>query len=158
LHCPTCNYDLRGSHVERDIYRCPECGAITNREAIRLASRGGVWRSLSFTRMILFAILTFPLVALIHFLLKYSQDLFLHFFAIVAIFVVGLVGSMRWADAPWRVRVIFAIGLAMSISVGFLFSREYVKPVSGLLFVGWFLGFDIWAAIRGYEVASRRIW
>ena len=32
--CPNCSYDLRGVPVVEGLYRCPECGCVSNLETI----------------------------------------------------------------------------------------------------------------------------
>src|SRR5262247_1279774 len=60
LKCPMCGYDLRGSLVQGDLFRCPECGARTDISGIVSAFTAQQYRQ---RQMLMFAFTVLLLIA-----------------------------------------------------------------------------------------------
>jgi len=148
LKCPMCGYDLRGSLVEGDLFRCPECGGRTDISQIVNAFSAQQYRQ---RQMLMFAFTVLLLVAAATIgkgILDKLHITGMGLFGFCMLAVILWLSSLRWATAPWVTRVVFALGgaslmvLDTSIGAGRL-----------LLFVPimiWFVGFHIWALRQGY--------
>jgi hypothetical protein len=148
LKCPTCGYDLRGSSVEGDLFRCPECGAFTNIKAIvdehgrrQDRQRQALW--FGFFALVLVAAVTFaPRIEFI----RRSFD-GIGIFAVSALAFILWLSSLRWESAPWKFRLLFAVGGGLTV---LLFASHGSHRLTMVPLLAWWIAFHIWAAARGY--------
>ena len=143
-----CGYDLRGSLVQNDLFRCPECGARTDIGGIVNAFTAQQYRQ---RQMLMFAFTVLLLVAAVTMgrgILDKFNISGLGLFGFCMLAVVLWLGSLRWATAPSATRLVFALGGASLMVVDASIGADRL-----LLFVPilvWFVGFHIWALHRGY--------
>jgi len=143
LKCPMCGYDLRGSLGEDDRFRCPECGAHTNAQAIidehaqRQHHQKQVLWFASFVMALLVFLTVAPTISFLH-----DEMNVLGIFAVAAIAFILWLSSLQWVSAPLNFRLLFAGGGGALV---FLCVASGADRLATFLLLIWCIAFYIWA-------------
>jgi hypothetical protein len=150
LRCPTCGYDLRGTHVQGRVFRCPECGAITDTLAIVEHHRERRRSTRHLLAGLGFAAALFVGLILARPFFRGRGDLS----AVLTIFAVATLlfwaQTVTWIDAPQRLRLAAAGASALLLSIALMLftgPAAFVGVIASMILFG---SFYAWAFHRGY--------
>ena len=155
--CPQCGYDLRAQAqaepprggAPRGLFRCPECGGLTDHGTIRVA------RKQRRSRRYLLAAGATAMASGVLLALLWATLLPRAGPGGVVIFLVVFLGAyaLTWVHegAPHVPRVVFSLGVAAGcvviMSAGVAALQEWVIAAALL---GWGLGYHVWARRRSF--------
>ena len=151
LKCPTCGYDLHGLEPDRDgLYRCPECGGLTNIMAIidEHARRMRDQRRIITTVIAMITVFaTFMLVPAI----VPGKAVHLDGFALVrfgAYFAMWLVVAWRFYALSLLSRIAAAAISAALMTLAQSANAETTACLFMPALIFWLIGFNFWAVNR----------